>query len=248
MSLGEDCLLSHIRFIVSAVTSVGWFIVASLISFVDALRHDGDRDLTHRYASLLSRGFVRTLHLVHRVENRERLMAVQPCVYLANHRSNMDVPVLCGLFPPGTVIIGKRAVLRIPLLGFIFKRGRNIDIDRSNKIDSYKGIGKAEKAITEEKLSVWVFPEGTRNFGTMKKFKKGAFHMARNTGVPLVPMVCAVPKGWVNGARMYLAKRNTIAVRVLEPIDPARFGSVDDLIDYTWKLMKSELEALEATV
>ena len=99
-----------------------------------------------------------------------------------------------------------------------------------------------------EKLSVWVFPEGTRNYGTMKKFKKGAFHMAKNTGVPLVPLVCAVPKGWVDGTRMHLSKRNTIAVRVLEPIDPSRFETVDELIDYTWKLMKSELESLEMTV
>lgn len=233
---------------IGAVLSVLWFVVASAISFVDALLHKNDRNLTHRYASLLSAGFVKTLHLEHRVENRERLMATQPCVYLANHRSNMDIPVLCGLFPPGTVIIGKRAVLKIPLLGYIFRRGKNIDIDRSNQQDAYRGIAKAEQAITADRLSVWVFPEGTRNFGTMRKFKKGAFHMAKNAGVPLVPLVCAVPGGWVDGGRMHLSSLNTIAVRVLEPIDPARFETVNELIDYTWNLMKSELEALERTV
>lgn len=111
--------------------------------------------------------------------------------------------------------------------------------------DARAGISAAEQAITERGHSVWIFPEGTRNFGKLRSFKKGAFHLARNANVPVVPLVCAVPAGWLDGRRLYLRRWTTIKVEVLEPALPGAFSSVDAMIEHAHEVMSEALTRLE---
>ena len=231
-----------IRFLSGVARSVAWFASTSVRAARDARRDGDSSNLDYVYASTLSRGFVRSLGLTYRVKNEERLTASQPCVYVVNHRSNLDLITLARIFPPGTIVIGKKQVLKVPLFGTIFEQGGNITIDRKNRDDARAGFDAAEKAILDDKRSIWVFPEGTRNHGRkLLPFKKGAFHLARNTGVPLVPIVCAAPDSWIDPKTLYLAREVFIVIHVLAPIDPAAFGSVDELAAHTWSVMNEAL-------
>ncbi len=240
--------MTRFRFVSAGIRATCAFIAVSLRMVLEALRHGDDRNLTHRYASALSRAFIRIFGFRHQIRNGERLTAHQPCVYVSNHRSNLDVLTMCEIFPPATIIIAKKSVLKIPLLSTIFVRGRNIAIVREDKDDAQAGMSAAETAIRDEKLSVFIFPEGTRNFGRMKPFKKGAFHLARNVGAPIVPLICAVTPGWLDGRRMTLKRDPVIAIEVLEPIDPARFSDLDSLMAHTHSIMSERLEGLEQEV
>jgi len=238
--------MRFLRFIYRSVRAVLAFAEAGIESARYARTHPDADDVSYHYSSRLARGFERTLGLRYVIRNSERLLDSQPCVYFANHRSNLDVVTLIAAFPPRTVVIGKIEVTRVPWFGTIFVKGKNIAIDRKDHSDSMAGMAKAERAITDQRLSVFVFPEGTRNFGKMRKFKKGGFHLARNTGRPIVPLVCAVPKGWVSPRRM--RKQTDVLIDVLEPIDPNSFASLEELMDHTRAVMGSALEALETEI
>ena len=231
-----------IRFLSGVARAVAWFASTSVRAARDARRDGDSSNLDYVYASTLSRGFVRSLGLTYRIRNEERLTASQPCVYVVNHRSNLDLITLARIFPPGTIVIGKKQVLKVPLFGTIFEQGGNITIDRTNRDDARAGFDAAERAIVEQKRSIWVFPEGTRNHGKrLLPFKKGAFHLARNTGVPVIPIVCAAPDSWIDPKTFYLARSVPIVIHVLAAIDPARFETVDELTSHAWSVMNGAL-------
>lgn len=234
-----------LRFLSGVSRSVFWFARTSLSLSRSALPPEEAGNLDHIYASRLSQGFCQYLNLRYEIFHEDRLTAVQPCVYVVNHQSNLDVITLSRVFPPNTIVIGKKEVLKAPLFGTIFKRGGNIAIDRGNSENARAGFAEAEHAIKTIGRSIWVFPEGTRNHGRgLLPFRKGAFHLARNADVPVVPLVCAVPKRWLVGRRMYLARETLVRIEVLEPIDSNSFESIDELVQHTREAMKAALEKL----
>lgn len=240
--------MTPIRFIRRCLRAFVWFLRASLRALAASSDDRVDYDLSHRYAQNLSEGFKRIFRIRHVIEGAERLTAHQPCVYIANHRSNLDLVTMCEIFPPRTLVIGKREVLKAPLFGRIFRRGGNVAINRKDPDESRLGMEQARSRLNEEGLSIFMFPEGTRNYGRMLPFKKGAFRLALDAGVPLVPLVCAVTPGWLRGDRLFVAREVEVLIRVLDPIDPASFDSLDSLIEEARERMKQELTALESSV
>lgn len=92
---------------------------------------------------------------------------------------------------PGTVSIGKRSLVYIPLFGWLYWLSGNILIDRKNKSKARDTLSVAIKKIIERRISVWVFPEGTRSYGRgLLPFKTGAFRIAQDADEP-ISMVCA---------------------------------------------------------
>lgn len=238
--------MNFLRFIFRSVRAVLAFAEAGIESARYARTHPDADDVSHHYSSRLARGFERTLGLRYVIGNGQRLLDSQPCLYFANHRSNLDLVTMCGVFPPRTVVIGKIEVTKVPFFGTIFVKGKNITINRKDHSDSMAGMALAERAITEQRLSVFVFPEGTRNFGKLRKFKKGGFHLAINTGSPIVPLVCAVPRDWVSPGRTL--KQIDVRIDVLEPIDPRQFVSLEELMEHTRSVMGAALESLEREI
>ncbi|MFN2441682.1 MAG: lysophospholipid acyltransferase family protein [Thermoanaerobaculia bacterium] len=240
--------MTPIRLLVRSGKALWWFIRAGLLTIREIPRTGVDYDLTHRYASRLSSGWKRIFRIAHEVRNRERLLANQPCVYVANHRSNLDVITLCEILPAQTLVIGKQELRKIPFLGRIFVGGGNIPINRKDADAARQAIERAEKIVREQDLSIFIFPEGTRDYGRLLPFKKGAFHLARNAGVVIQPMVCAATDRWMRGGRLWLAPSVDVLIEVLEPIDPNAFESVDTMIVETRRRMAAALESLEREI
>ncbi|MDQ6893607.1 MAG: 1-acyl-sn-glycerol-3-phosphate acyltransferase [Acidobacteriota bacterium] len=158
-----------------------------------------------------------------------KLAARQPCVYVGNHQSIMDVLVLGSVVPRRTVAIGKRELTKIPLFGWFFVRSGNLVIDRGNSEAAKKMIAAAGRRLKDEGLSVWFMPEGHRNAGPeLLPFKTGAFRLAAAAGVPIVPVVAAPLTPIVDTQRME-AHRGTLTVSVLDAVSVPPAPSDEEL-------------------
>ena len=129
-----------------------------------------------------------------------------PCVYIANHQNSLDLFTISNAVEPRTVTIGKKSLKYIPFFGQLYWLSGNILIDRNNKSKALNTMLAAAERIRRDNLSVWMFPEGTRSYGRgLLPFKMGAFHIAMEAKVSLVPVCMSSTHGqfklnrWNNG-------------------------------------------------
>ncbi|SUO95478.1 lysophospholipid acyltransferase family protein [Suttonella ornithocola] len=113
----------------------------------------------------------------------------EKCIYVVNHQSNIDIFSVCYAVPKRTVTLGKKSILYMPIFGQIYWLSGNLFIVRGNARKSAKALKVIERKIHEKQLSIWIFPEGTRNFARgLLPFKTGAFRLAAKAGVAIVPV------------------------------------------------------------
>ncbi|MBI3130221.1 MAG: 1-acyl-sn-glycerol-3-phosphate acyltransferase [Acidobacteria bacterium] len=124
----------------------------------------------------------------------------RPVIFIANHASHFDPPLLISTLPSHPVFIAKRELGRVPFLGWVIWLAGFIFIDRGDRTQAVASLGAATKRIHDGQ-SVVVFPEGTRSRdGQLLPFKAGSFRIALEAGVPLVPIAIhggseILPKG-----------------------------------------------------
>jgi 1-acyl-sn-glycerol-3-phosphate acyltransferase len=180
------------------------------------------------------------------IESHERLDTGHPVVIMNRHQSNLDVVTLGVFYPFQTVILGKKEIRKIPLFGWFFGATGNIFVDRRNARRAIESLREASKRILEEGLSLWVFPEGTRNATrTLGPFKKGAFHVAINAQIPVLPIASGPLDQLLDGKR-WMARPGTLRIRVLPEIPSAGMTSddVDLLVERVWEAMDEGQRAL----
>lgn len=217
-------------FYVRIVLALLAFLAASVYGvFIALFRRDRSR-VAYDYARLLHRLQQPALGVRVRITGEERLHAYRPCIFVGNHQSVLDVPILAQAFAPGSVVIAKKELRSIPFFGWLYTTTGNILIDRKDNRSAVGRLKEVEDAILRRKVAVWIFPEGTRGKepGRLLPFKKGAFHMAVATGAPLVPVVVSPlkPRLDIPGRRL---DPSDVEVRVLEPIPTAGLGE-DDVV------------------
>lgn len=122
-----------------------------------------------------------------------------PYIYMPNHQSNFDIPVLLGHLTVQFRWLAKVELFKIPIFGRAMRKAGYISIDRNNRASAIKSLNVAANKI-KNGVSVLIFPEGTRSRdGKIRPFKKGGFVMAIESGVPIVPVV-------ITGTRSIMAK------------------------------------------
>jgi len=172
----------------------------------------------------------------------------QSCVIIANHQSNYDLFVFGNVVPHRTVCIGKKSLKWVPLFGQLFWLAGNVLIDRSNAIKARRAIQTTTHTLQHEQTSIWVFPEGTRNLGgDLLPFKKGAFQMAIDAGVPIVP-VCV--SRYIKHMRLNRWHSGDILIRSL-PAIPTQGLTLDDmprLIAQCREQMQASIAAMDSQV
>lgn len=181
------------------------------------------------------------------VEGKEHLNT-RPCVLIGNHQSELDVLLLGTIFPKYCSVTAKSSLARAPFLGWFMTLSGTVFIDRTNRQSSVAAFEKAAKRMQREKQSVFIFPEGTRSYANgpeLGTFKKGAFHLAVQAGMPVVPVVAGNYWG-VLSVREGRFRAGRIPVKVLPPIPTAHLtaADVDELKRTTRELMLKELIAL----
>jgi len=146
----------------------------------------------------------------------------QSCIFMSNHQSNYDIPVLyCGL-PVQFRWLAKAELFRIPIFGRSMRSAGYVSIDRSNRKSAFRSLAKAAEMIRSG-TSVMIFPEGTRSSdGKLLPFKKGGFVLAVAAGVPIIPIIISgthkiMPKG-----RLMISRRH-VRIDVGEPIQSSAY-------------------------
>lgn len=125
-------------------------------------------------------------------DGSEILENTRPAVIVGNHQTELDILMLGSIFPTGCSVTAKKSLAKTPILGWFMLLSGTVFIDRADRAQAMKAFEAAAKVMREKKQSVFMFPEGTRSYSEepmLLPFKKGAFHMAVQGQVPIVPTV-----------------------------------------------------------
>lgn len=153
-------------------------------------------------------------------------------IFMSNHQSNFDIPVLYSALPVQFRWLAKAELFKIPIFGWGMRGAGYISIDRSNRQSAFESLAKAAQAIRGG-TSVMIFPEGTRSRdGSLLPYKKGGFVMAVDAGVPIVPVVIAGTHAIMPKGRL-LIRRQWVRVNVGLPIETSAYtrATKNDLMD-----------------
>jgi 1-acyl-sn-glycerol-3-phosphate acyltransferase len=196
----------------------GWIVLSSL------LRLPGTRTCCEVFPRLWARALLFLSGARVEMEGMESVDWSRPTVVVANHQSWFDVFVLAAYLPARYRFVAKQELARIPIFGKAWRSCGHISVNRTDRSQAVASIEEAGTEIRDHRLAVIFFPEGTRSpDGRLREFKKGAFVLAIQTGVPVVPIGISgshaiMPKG------SFRIRSGTIRVRVGEPIPVSGLG------------------------
>lgn len=224
-----------------------WFVVSCCLTFLVVALRWRSQSNAYFFANVFCNGAAKILGFKIKVTNRDWLFRNKPCVYLGNHQSNFDLIVHGSCCTYETVAVGKRELMWMPLFGFLFYITGNVLLDRKNRDRAIESLDEAARYINEKQISVYMFPEGTRNFGsrTLLPFKKGSFHLAIAAQVPLVPIIAA-PLSRVIDVGKKKIYPGIVRMEVLEPIPTTHYtvDTVDELMKITYQKMQDAFDRL----
>ncbi|KAF4016818.1 hypothetical protein G4228_008352 [Cervus hanglu yarkandensis] len=184
--------------------------------------------LTFPIISWFVRSFKYVYGLRFEVKGRETLDEDRPCVIISNHQSILDMMGLMEVLPDRCVQIAKRELLFLGPVGLIMYLGGVLFINRQRSQTAMSVITDVGERMVREKLKVWIYPEGTRNDnGDLLPFKKGAFYLAIQAQVPIIPVVYSSFSSFYS-CKTKLFTSGTIQVEVLDAI-PTRGLTVADV-------------------
>jgi 1-acyl-sn-glycerol-3-phosphate acyltransferase len=122
------------------------------------------------------------------VKGLENLERDRPHILVANHASQLDIPLLFAALPIPIRFLAKRSLFYIPIFGWSLALARFVPVDRGSSRKARRSIDRAARRVRRGR-SLVIFPEGTRSAdGAIKKFKSGAFVMGVKSGVPILPL------------------------------------------------------------
>jgi 1-acyl-sn-glycerol-3-phosphate acyltransferase len=151
------------------------------------------------------------------------------CIFMANHVSNLDPPVIIPRIPGRTSAFLKRSLMKIPALGYAMKLGEFVPVERAGSVDSARRSVRAARHVLGKGLHITTFVEGTRSVdGRLLPFKKGPFYLAMEANAPCIPVSI-----W--GTETMMAKGSmrihpgTAHVTFHAPVYPADYASRAEL-------------------
>jgi 1-acyl-sn-glycerol-3-phosphate acyltransferase len=160
----------------------------------------------------------------------EKLDHSRTYVFMSNHVSNIDPPLLLPIIPGRTSVLVKRELFKIPILGRTMRLGALVPVDRGNRDAGIAAVNQAEEVV-KQGIHMTIYVEGHRSYdGKLLPFKKGPFYLAEDCKAPVVPITIAgthyaMPK------KRFAIKPAIVTVTFHPPIEPADFGTRDSLME-----------------
>jgi 1-acyl-sn-glycerol-3-phosphate acyltransferase len=152
-----------------------------------------------------------------------------PVIFVSNHESALDIWVLFATLGRSFRFMAKQELFRIPVFGWYLRMGGHIPVDRSSPSRSFASLRRAGASVRAG-TSLVVFPEGTRSAdGRIHAFKPGSFVVAKEAGVPIVPVAIS-GSGAITPTKVIAVHPGTIRVAAGDPIDPNAFAERDALL------------------
>jgi 1-acyl-sn-glycerol-3-phosphate acyltransferase len=199
-------------------------------TLVDLVRNTMTRDSIDERTHWFGRRVIELLDVKLTATGAELVPPDRAYVYMSNHQSHLDIPMLYATLPSPTIrMLGKTELFQIPLWGRGLRAAEFIEVDRSNHARAVKSIEYAAHLI-DDGVSIYLAPEGTRSRdGKIGPLKKGGFHLAHDTGAPIVPVAI---QGTIDilprGAKKMVSGRR-VAVTIGAPI-PVAGRAIADLM------------------
>jgi 1-acyl-sn-glycerol-3-phosphate acyltransferase len=190
----------------------------------------GDISRLYRVAMWITHAGVRAAGIRTEVVGVENVPVGTSCIFMCNHVSNLDPPVLLPLLPGRSSVLLKKELMRIPILGLAMRMGKFVPVERGQRREAAKASVAAAADALRSGLHILVFPEGTRSLdGRLSTFKKGPFYLAQETQAPIVPIA-------ISGTQTMMRKGSAAItpglarVQLLPAIEPSQFATRDELI------------------
>ncbi len=214
-------MLKSILYTLQTLIIILWFflvtaVVASAVIVCSFFSRTGDGP--HLLARFWANAILWVGRLKVTVTGVEKLDPERSYIYMANHQSNADIPLLLGRLPVQFRWLAKAELFKIPIFGRAMRGVGYISIDRSDRRSAFASLDRAARTIRDG-TSVLIFPEGTRSLdGRIRPFKKGGFILSVDSGVPIVPIVI---KGTYNViAKGHLMIRPApVTMQILDPVE-----------------------------
>jgi 1-acyl-sn-glycerol-3-phosphate acyltransferase len=226
------------------ITFFPWTFLSAIIALLTSLISP---EKTHQFVHFWGRICLFLAGLKIEVKGSENIPPDGPAIYVSNHQSNFDIPIIYSGLPIPFNWLAKKELFKIPLFGLGMKRNGNIPIDRSNRKTTIHSIIIAAQRI-KEGTSVVIFPEGTRTpDGDLQEFKKGALLIAAKAQVPVVPIV-------IHGSYIIQPKDRwriepgTVVLEILPPLptNDLKTRGIDQLTEKIHRLIAASLQGASA--
>jgi 1-acyl-sn-glycerol-3-phosphate acyltransferase len=177
----------------------------------------------------IARTAIRVAGIRIQIQGQENIPAGRACIFMANHVSNLDAPALISNLPGRTSVFLKRPLMKLPILGYAFKLGEFIPVDRGGDVETAQLAVADALRVLSNGLHITTFVEGMRSLDArLLPFKKGPFYLAKDSGAPCVPVS-------IYGTEQIIpwgSKRihpGTAHIVFHPPIDPAAYATRDEL-------------------
>lgn len=190
------------------------------------------RDITQLYwvAMWIVKTGVRVAGIRVEVSGLENIPAGRSCIFMCNHVSNLDPPVVLPVLPRRCSVLLKKELMSIPILGTAMRMGQFVPVERGGKRDAAQASVKAAAEALRSGLCMMVFPEGTRSRnGRLSTFKKGPFFLAQQTGAPIVPIALSGTESMMRKGSVGITP-GVARVRFLPVIEPSQFASREETL------------------
>ena len=227
--------------IIRTILTIGSFIAGAISGLVAGILSLSMRNGVNSMLSIIGDLGVKAAGIQMAVKDEEYLWSHRPAVFILNHQSGADILIVAKLIKKDAVGIAKKELRNTPI-GLILMAADTIFIDRSNPDKAIEAMQPAVDAL-QNGLSVVIAPEGTRSHTyRLGPFKKGAFHLAMQAGVPIVPIVVknssdVLPKG------KKLVRPAKVEIVVLKPVSVKNW-KLETLDSHIAELRKKYLKEL----
>ena len=178
-----------------------------------------------------------------KVTGKENVDPKQSYVFVANHQSFLDVFAVYGWLPNNFKWLMKKEIRKVPFVGTACAVAGHIFVDRSNPRAALQSMDHIKKELVDG-ISTVIFPEGTRTkTGEMGRFKQGAFKIAMDMGLPVVPLSLngffkAMPSG-----QAFANPRARVSLHIGKPIEISQFNDINEAMEYLREQIASGLQS-----
>ncbi len=190
----------------------------------------GDIGLLYRVAMGIMRLGVQAAGIRVDVTGLEHVPVGQSCIFMSNHVSNLDPPVLLPMLPGRSSVLLKKELMRIPILGTAMRMAKFVPVERGSRRDAAQASVVAAADALRSGLHILVYPEGTRSRdGRLSTFKKGPFYLAQQTGAPIIPIAISGTESMMHKGSAAITP-GLARVQLLAAIDPSEYSSREEIL------------------